>query len=129
MCQTKLHDGREPKLESRQREIVNALDRRGATQLSALFRGAIRVNEDPDFPGFVNFVAHAVREIANRLPDYIDLPFPKRVDYSGAIDRIATQWNEAANPHRATAASLSGEKSPSPAAECVFRPNPNAHFG
>ena len=46
---------------------------------------------DEDFPGRVHFIAHAVREIRNRLPDAIDgslvLPKPKYPKYVGKLRR------------------------------------------
>ena len=50
---------------------------------------------DPEFPGRVRFVAYAVREIWNRLPDEI-VPSPEtsRTDYSRLADEIAARWEK-----------------------------------
>lgn len=50
---------------------------------------------DPEFPGRVRFVAHAVREIWNRLPDEIVPSLEtSRTDYSRLADEIAARWEK-----------------------------------
>lgn len=44
---------------------------RTAPQLAQVYAGAVTMAFDPDFPGRVVFVWHAMREIRNRLPDAV----------------------------------------------------------
>jgi hypothetical protein len=52
--------------------------------------GALRIIFSPDFPGGMRFIAHAVREIRNRLPDVIAGPKTGGpVQYKNRLDDIA----------------------------------------
>jgi len=54
--------------------------------------------ENP-LPGYSRFVAHAVREIRNRLPEIISGSVSKpRLDYKTRVDEIVRQWKEAGLP-------------------------------
>lgn len=60
-----------------------------------LYEGAVRLLHDDPMPGRVRFVAHAVREICNRLPDYLSgQQVRKRVEYVNRLDTIADQWSK-----------------------------------
>jgi len=51
------------------------------------------------FPGRVRFVAHAVREIRNRLPDVISGSVARmRLDYINRLDDLAKKWQRAGFP-------------------------------
>lgn len=68
--------------------------------MGELYEGALRIlfSEVP-FPGRVRFVAHAVREIRNRLPDVI--AGPKRtlaVQYKNRMDQLCKAWDKANLP-------------------------------
>lgn len=56
------------------RQELRAWFQRNAPSLGELYEGALRMFFAPEFPGRVRFVAHAVREIRNRLPDAIAGP-------------------------------------------------------
>jgi hypothetical protein len=66
---------------------------RNAPSLAELYDGAVRLLFDAPTPGRVRFIAHAIREIRNRLPDVIAGPqkFP-RLDYKSRLDRLVKIW-------------------------------------
>ncbi len=68
---------------------------RNAPSLGELYEGAVKIVFDSRFPGRVRFVAHAVREIANRLPDAILGPTTKgELQYKNRLDQIAEVWGK-----------------------------------
>jgi hypothetical protein len=73
-------------------EIRSWLER-NAPSLAELYEGAVLLLFVSPVPGRVRMVAHAVREIRNRLPDVISGPMAKsRLDYTTRLDKIACQW-------------------------------------
>ena len=75
-----------PPLNGRRTKACDWLRSLGAVSLAELYEGAIRMLENRS-PGYIRFVAHAVREIANRLPGKVDeeherdfLPYPERME-------------------------------------------------
>jgi hypothetical protein len=63
---------------------------RNAPSLAELYKGAVTLLYINSIPGRVRFIAHAVREIRNRLPDTISGPTKKqRLDYTNRLDDIA----------------------------------------
>jgi len=72
---------------------------KNAPSLGALYEGALQILFSDAFPGRVRFIAHAVREIRNRLPDVIAGPKTnKRLDYVSRLDTLAKKWQEAGFP-------------------------------
>ncbi len=68
---------------------------RNAPSLGELYQGAVEMVSRDRFPGRVRFVAHAVREIRNRLPDMIAGPKAGgRLDYVGELDKIVEIWEK-----------------------------------
>lgn len=66
---------------------------RHAPGLAALYEGAVRLVCAPPVSGRVRFVAHAIREICNRLPNAVSgVEAEARVDYKTRLDEIATAW-------------------------------------
>ena len=66
---------------------------RNAPSLGELYEGALIMISSPNFPGRSRFVAHAVREIRNRLPDVISGSRSGRpLQYANKLDEIATEW-------------------------------------
>lgn len=66
---------------------------RNAPSLGEFYEGALRMIFSEAFPGRVRFVAHAVREMRNRLPDVIAGPKAGwRVDYKSRLDDIGNLW-------------------------------------
>jgi hypothetical protein len=68
---------------------------------------------DSEFPGRVRFVAHAVREIRDRLPDVVSgLRGRGPVQYKNRCDEIAKEWERAGFPLDGTIpVSVIGEQS------------------
>jgi hypothetical protein len=64
-----------------------------APSLAPAYDGATRLLADPSFPGRLHFIAHAVRDISNRLIDALD-PHkpPSRVQYEHYLDLVAKDW-------------------------------------
>jgi len=75
-----------------QRRIVEALLELGAAEPAQLYLGALLILSRPDFPGAVYLVGHACREIYNRLPCWLDMPIPRRVEYANTLDGILPLW-------------------------------------
>jgi hypothetical protein len=71
---------------------------RYSPDLVEIYRGSLKILFDPAFPGRLRFVAHAVREIRNRVPDAITGTTPKRVDYINTCDRMLARWRRAGLP-------------------------------
>ena len=66
---------------------------RNAPSLGELYEGAVRMVFDDLTPGWTRFVPHAVREIINRLPDYITgTRISNRLNYRQRIEDIAKEW-------------------------------------
>jgi hypothetical protein len=89
--------GNETYWNSRRRELESWLARY-SPDLVDLYRGALQILFQPEFPGRLRFVSHAVREIRNRVPDLITGTKPKHVEYRNICDGILKQWTRAALP-------------------------------
>jgi hypothetical protein len=69
---------------------------RYAPSLAELYRGAVRLVYGPPIPGRVVLIAHAVREICNRLPERVSgTEGEGRLDYPSRLDKLARQWERA----------------------------------
>jgi hypothetical protein len=74
---------------------LKAWFQRNAPSLCELYEGALRMIFIPDFPGRMRFIAHAVREIRNRLPDVIAGPKTGGpVQYKNRLDDIVKNWEK-----------------------------------
>ena len=74
------------------RELLNWF-RTNAAPLAEAYEGAIRLIDDGDFPGRIHFVAHAVRDISDRLVYVLDPQLKAgRVQYENELDRIEKHW-------------------------------------
>ena len=78
--------GDEPVWTSQRIELKKWLEST-APALAPLYAGAVNMVCDDSFPGRVVFVAHAVREIRNRLPEAL----------AGEVDRLQTQYSQLAD--------------------------------
>lgn len=79
-------------LTARQRQILDKLDDLGP-ELGDAYQAALLLMADDAFPVRVRLVAHLVREITNRLPDYLDVPVDKgKAEYVNLLDEIAPLW-------------------------------------
>jgi hypothetical protein len=68
---------------------------RTAPQLAQVYAGAVIMAFDPDFPGRVVFVWHAMREIRNRLPDAVAGEVASSsLEYGDLADDIQRCWIE-----------------------------------
>ena len=66
--------------------------RRNAASLAELYEGAVRLVFAP-FPGKVRFIALAVREIGNRLPDVISgMKTGPNLQYKNRLDQLTAVW-------------------------------------
>ena len=69
--------------------------RNNAAPLAEAYEGAIRLLDDGDFPGRIHFIAHAVRDIADRLVFVLDPQVEsRRVQYENEMDGIEKSWPE-----------------------------------
>jgi hypothetical protein len=74
-----------------QERIAEWLSER-APDLAEVYRGAIRLLDDPDFPGRRNFICHAARDIGNRAPDIITDSKTERVEMTDDLKALAELW-------------------------------------
>lgn len=75
-------------------ELLNWF-RSNAAPLAEAYEGAIRLLGEENFPGRIHFIAHAVRDIADRLVFVLDPQLKgRRVDYAGQMDGIEKLWPE-----------------------------------
>lgn len=79
---------------TKQRIELKAWFQRNASSLGELYEGALIILHTNNFPGRTRFLAHAVREIMNRLPDVIAGAKSSRMDYVNLLDSIVPHWNE-----------------------------------
>jgi hypothetical protein len=67
--------------------------RDNAESLAEAYEGAIRLVDDGNFPGRIHFVAHAIRDISDRLVFVLDPQLKAgRVQYEYEMDRIEKLW-------------------------------------
>lgn len=67
--------------------------RQEAPSLADAYGGAVKLMHSADFPGRVHFIAHAARDIGNRLPDIIcSFERPRRLDYKKELEEISGMW-------------------------------------
>jgi hypothetical protein len=79
-------------LTTKRQELLGWL-KRNAPSLAELYEGAVRLIFDKEFPGRFRLIAHAIREIRNRLPDVIaGTKGGRRVEYVDRMDKIAEIW-------------------------------------
>ena len=74
-------------------------DEAQAPQLADLFAGAVDILRYKNFPGATVLVSHAVREIANRLPDYLSKEtVGARFDYTTRVRELYEVWTRGGLP-------------------------------
>ena len=67
--------------------------RESAGPLAPAYEGAIRLLDDRGFPGRIHLIAHAVRDVCDRLIFVLDPQSePHRVQYENEMDKIARDW-------------------------------------
>jgi hypothetical protein len=84
---------------SRQRLELSSWFQRNAPSLGELYRGAAIMIAARSFPGRTRFVSHAVREIRNRLPDFISgIRRVPALQYKNTLDEISHRWKKTGLP-------------------------------
>lgn len=74
-----------------------------APAVAQVYEGAVRLAMDDDFPGRVWFVAHALRDMRNRLPDAIAGPVKgSRTEYRELAVEVTKRWIEDGLPSDGT---------------------------
>jgi len=68
---------------------------RNAPSLGELYEGALHMLYAPQFPGRTRFIAHAAREIANRLPEAITGVKNERFEWQNKLDKLLKSWEQA----------------------------------
>src|SRR5260221_10246618 len=93
-----------------QERIAEWLSER-APDLADVYRGAIRLLEDPEFGGRRNFICHAARDIASRTPDIITDSQTKKVEMKNDLNALAELWTSSGlDGIELSTASLAGQK-------------------
>jgi hypothetical protein len=65
-----------------------------APSLAELYEGAVRLIFEKQISGWVSFVAHAVREIRNQLPNYISSGNTGgRLEYKDEVEKLSKLWH------------------------------------
>jgi hypothetical protein len=92
--------------------------------LAELYEGAALLNFEVPLPGHARFVAHAVREIRNRLPFVISgSKTGGNLNYKGRMDQIIERWKGAGFPTDGRIAGLlAGSSSAKPKPEEIPMP-------
>ncbi len=68
-------------------------------ELASIYQAGVLMVMIPSFPGRVRFVAHAIRELGNRLPDAVAGPTGStRAEYRQLAGRIHAQWEKEGLP-------------------------------
>ncbi len=97
-------------MRSDQERIAEWLNER-APDLADVYRGAIRLLDDPEFPGRKNFICHAARDIASRTPDIITESQTKKVEMNNDLNALTELWtSNGLDGVELSTASLAGQK-------------------
>jgi len=73
-------------------ELLNWF-RNSAAPLAPAYEGAFRLLDAGEFPGRIHFIAHAVRDMCDRLIYVLDPQLKgNRVQYENEMDTIAEEW-------------------------------------
>ena len=107
------------------RKDLRSWFKRNAPSLGELYEGALEMVFRENFPGRVRFVAHAVREIRNRLPDVIaELKAGGPLQYKKRLDDIAEIWERHGLPLDGSLPMKVNESEPLPSSSEVSIPLP-----
>lgn len=81
---------------NRQRQKLVSWFKTKAPALGELYEGSLRLVYDQTFPGRYRLVAHAVREIRNRLPDVISGPRKgAKLETKNRLNELVMAWKRA----------------------------------
>ncbi len=75
-----------------ERQALHLWLRRIAPHLAPIYHAGLRIVMDKVFPGRVHFVAHAIREIRNRLPDAVAGEIEVGAEYHDLARRVHEEW-------------------------------------
>lgn len=91
-------DAEAPQWTPRRRDLLEWF-RRNAPPLGELYEGAVQMLHERRPPGHTRFVAHAIREIGNRLPDVIAGKQERsNLGYKNRLDQLLELWEKLALP-------------------------------
>lgn len=85
---------------SERRELHNWFQAK-APSLADAYEGAVRLLSVPGFPGRVHLVSHVVRDICNRLPDFLGSIKRVRIEYVQELDALDKLWPDSVGPSAA----------------------------
>lgn len=80
-------------LEPFQLELIELL-REIDIELAGLYQGALAIITSDSNPAKGYFIAHAAREIVNRLPEYLGVSVASRLEYAREINSLAVEWRK-----------------------------------
>jgi hypothetical protein len=114
---------------TRRQTELRAWFQRNAPSLGELYEGAIRLIYKDRVPGWTRFVAHAVREIRNGLPDAISgARSGGSLQYKNRLDDLVEVWRNAGLPtdgsSPGTVLGAAGQPPPTPdvpVPRCVYK--------
>jgi len=66
--------------------------RNNAPSLAPAYEGAVRLLAVPAFPGRTHLISHVVRDICNRLPEFLGSVERDRIHYDCELDSLAEIW-------------------------------------
>jgi len=72
--------------------------RENAQSLAGAYEGAVRLLSAPGYPGRVHLISHVVRDICNRLPDFLGNVERDRIHYDRELDDLAEVWPSVISP-------------------------------
>jgi hypothetical protein len=80
--------------DGRRRELFDSIAKK-APRLAAIYRASVTMYHDAVFPARQHFVAHAVRELGNRLPDVLGVAKEARFEATPRLDSCGKIWRDA----------------------------------
>ncbi len=69
-----------------------------APSLASAYEGAVRLLGVPGFPGRTHMISHVVRDICNRLPDFLGSVERDRLHYDRELDALSEVWPSSIGP-------------------------------
>jgi len=82
-------------LTEKNKEIISWFESHQNPILGELYRGALRIFSEENFPGYLQFISHAVREIRNRIPYIILGDVQERFEWTKELKNLEDCWRKA----------------------------------
>lgn len=82
-------------LTEKNKEIILWFESHQHPILGELYMGALKIFSEKNFPGYLQFIAHAVREIRNRIPYIILGEVQERFEWTKELDNLEDCWRKA----------------------------------